>query len=455
HYPLEAQRSEAQNKRRMGLGVTGLADALIFLGKRYDTADARATARGWMSFIQSEAYAASAALAAEKGAFPLFDEDAILAAPNVQRLPKNVRDAIRADGLRNGCLTSIAPTGTISLLAGNVSSGIEPVFDLAYKRKVLNADGTSDTIEIEDYAYASYKAAFGTDEQRDPAAGGTPSAKTLPEYFVTATGLSPQAHLDMQNALQPYVDSSISKTINCPADASFEDIKTVYSTAYAMGLKGCTTYRPTPLRGAVLSSAPVDIEPDASSLRPVQNPASVADHPVDGPTGGAHGGESTVGALTPVADPTASEPMRSSTRGDVVYMAHPLSRERALNGVTYKLKWPESDHAIYVTLNDIETDGRRRPFEIFINTRNLEHYAWTVALTRMISAVFRRGGDVSFVADELQAVFDPQGGRWIKGRYVPSLLAAIGDIIDEHLTSIGFYRQTAASSASLDAESHS
>jgi ribonucleoside-diphosphate reductase alpha chain len=127
-------------------------------------------------------------------------------------------------------------------------------------------------------------------------------------------------------------------------------------------------------------------------------------------------------------------------------MAPPLEREAVLSGYTYKLKWPGSDHAIYVTINDIERDGpagsghgpRRRPFEIFINTRNLEHYAWTVALTRMISAVFRRGGDVTFVADELKAVFDPQGGHWVGGRYVPSLLAAIGEVIETHMIRTGF-----------------
>src|SRR5258706_2914299 len=119
-------------------------------------------------------------------------------------------------------------------------------------------------------------------------------------------------------------------------------------------------------------------------------------------------------------------------------MAKPLEREPALPGMTYKLKWPGSDHAIYITINDIEHDGRRRPFEIFINTRNLEHYAWTVALTRMISAVFRRGGDVSFVVEELKAVFDPQGGQWMGGRYVPSLLAAIGGVIETHMIRTGF-----------------
>ena len=119
-------------------------------------------------------------------------------------------------------------------------------------------------------------------------------------------------------------------------------------------------------------------------------------------------------------------------------MTQPLDRPEELPGQTYKIKWPDSDHAIYITINDIVQDGRRRPFEIFINSKNMEHYAWTVALTRMISAVFRRGGDVSFVVEELKAVFDPRGGQWMEGRYVPSLLAAIGDVIERHMVEIGF-----------------
>jgi ribonucleoside-diphosphate reductase alpha chain len=119
-------------------------------------------------------------------------------------------------------------------------------------------------------------------------------------------------------------------------------------------------------------------------------------------------------------------------------MTKPLDRPEALLGQTYKIKWPDSDHAFYITINDIETDGRRRPFEIFINSKNMEAYAWTLALTRMISAVFRRGGDVSFVVHELKAVFDPRGGQWMGGQYVPSLLAAIGDVIERHLVATGF-----------------
>ncbi|KAB2939822.1 MAG: adenosylcobalamin-dependent ribonucleoside-diphosphate reductase [Hyphomicrobium sp.] len=392
NYPLSEQRKEAQSKRRIGLGITGLADALIFSGIRYGTPEAAKLAGSWMSIIQNAAYAASAELAAEKGAFPLFDAERFLASPNVAALDKGVREAIRRHGIRNGCLTSIAPTGTISLLAGNVSSGVEPVFDYRYSRRVLARDGTAHTQTIEDYAHAQFRRQFGTK---------TP----LPDTFVRAGDLTPAEHLAMQAALQPFVDSAISKTINCPEDISFEDFKNVYLEAYALGLKGCTTYRPNPVTGAV--------------LQPVATPPP---EPVLGKS----------------ARPGLAEITPAPERSGVVYMARPLEREGVLAGYTYKLKWPASDHAIYVTINDIERDGRRRPFEIFINTRNLEHYAWTVALTRMISAVFRRGGDVTFVADELKAVFDPQGGHWVAGRYVPSLLAAIGEVIETHMRRTGF-----------------
>jgi ribonucleoside-diphosphate reductase alpha chain len=388
-YPLRAQAQEALAKRRIGLGITGLADALIFLGLPYGSARARAAAREWMAIIQNAAYRASAALAAEKGAFPLYDEASFLASPNVTRLEDDVRAAVAAHGVRNGCLTSIAPTGTISLLAGNVSSGIEPVFDFVYKRRILSDGQTASEETVEDYAYRQFRTAFG-------------ESAPLTDAFVTAEALSPADHAAMQSALQPYVDSAISKTINCPENISFEDFRGIYAQAFALGLKGCTTYRPNAVTGAVLSKA--------SEAPNGELPASAVNRTTDGP-----------------AKP-----------GDIVYMTKPLERDAALEGVTYKIKWPASAHALYVTINDIVRDGRRRPFEIFINTKNLEHYAWTVALTRMISAVFRRGGDVTFVAEELKAVFDPEGGRWMGGRYVPSLLAAIGDVIEQHMLHIGF-----------------
>lgn len=405
NYPLPEQEHEARSKRRIGLGVTGLADALILAGLRYGTPEAAAQAKRWMALIERSAYLASAELAAEKGAFPLFDKFDYLKSPHLGHQGDDVRRAIARKGLRNGLLTSIAPTGTISLLAGNVSSGVEPVFDFRYTRRIRLADGSARKEHVEDYAYRLFRHMSGPD-------------KALPDSFVTAEQLTPADHIAMQAALQPHVDSAISKTVNCPEDMPFDAFKSVYDMAYDQGLKGCTTYRPNPVTGSVLSAGREHVDVPDGAAAPPTTQASLP--------------------LTAAPPPVAPVPFPGVDGGDVVYMSEPLERETALPGYTYKLRWPESDHAIYVTLNDIIQDGRRRPFEIFINSKNLEHYAWTVALTRMISAVFRRGGDVSFVVEELKAVFDPRGGQWLQGRYVPSLLAAIGGVIERHMIDIGF-----------------
>ena len=386
-FPLEAQRAEAQAKRRIGLGVTGLADALLMLGLRYGSDEAARQTERWLHAIARAAYLASVELAKEKGAFPLFDAEKYLASGTMQMMDEDVRNAIREHGIRNALLTSIAPTGTISLYAGNVSSGIEPVFAYAYTRKVLQKDGTRTEEEVVDYAVQMWRDKFGDRE--------------LPDYFVNAQTLAPLEHVKMQAAAQKWVDSSISKTINCPEDISFEAFKDVYMEAFETGCKGCTTYRPNDVTGSVLSVSE-DKKSDAPEVV------------------------------------TSSDEEPQHPHGDVIYMSEPLDRPKALEGATYKLKWPDSEHAIYLTINDIIVGEHRRPFEVFINSKNMEHFAWTVALTRMISAVFRRGGDVSFVVEELKAVFDPRGGAWVQGKYIPSILAAIGGVIEQHMIAIGF-----------------
>ena len=374
NYPLETQRREAEQKRRIGLGITGLGDALIMCGLRYGAPTAVAMARQWMTAFRDAAYEASIDLAAEKGPFPLFDRDKYLAGATIGTLPKRLRERIAKHGIRNALVTSIAPTGTISLLADNVSSGLEPVFSFAYTRHITLPDGTRREEPVSDYAYRMFRDMHG-------------DATPLPAAFVDVQSLTPADHLAMQAAVQDFVDSSISKTINVPEDFPFAAFADVYMQAYDSGCKGCTTYRPSPVRGAVLE---------------VKKPAK-----------------------------------------EIVTADAPEARPDTLPGRTYKLRWPESDHAIYITVNDViaeDAKGKsvRRPFEVFINSKNMEHYAWTVALTRMISAVFRRGGDVSFVVEELKAVFDPRGGQWMNGRYVPSLLAAIGDVIERHMIETGF-----------------
>ena len=382
-FPLEAQAREARAKRRIGLGVTGLADALLMVGLRYGSDEAAAQTESWLRAIARAAYLASVDLAKEKGAFPLFDAEEYLNSGTMLAMDDDVRDAVREHGIRNALLTSIAPTGTISLYAGNVSSGIEPVFAYSYTRKVLQRDGSRTEEEVVDYAVQKWREKFGDVD--------------LPDHFVNAQTLAPLEHVKMQAAAQKWVDSSISKTINCPADISFEAFKHVYMEAWDTGCKGCTTYRPNDVTGSVLSVS------ETTDNAPGENTAVV---PVEG--------------------------------GEVVYMSEPLDRPNELEGATYKLKWPDSNHAIYVTVNDIVLNGHRRPFEVFINSKNMEHFAWTVALTRMISAVFRRGGDVSFVVEELKAVFDPRGGAWMNGKYIPSILAAIGGVLEQHLVAIGF-----------------
>ncbi|MDJ0627995.1 MAG: adenosylcobalamin-dependent ribonucleoside-diphosphate reductase [Rhodobacter sp.] len=376
-FPLEAQAREAKAKRRIGLGVTGLADALLMVGLRYGSEEAARQTSRWLHRIARAAYLASAQLAAEKGAFPLYDAQAYLASGSLAHMDDDVRAAVAEHGIRNALLTSIAPTGTISLYAGNVSSGIEPVFAYGYTRKVLQKDGSKTEEEVVDYAVRLWRERFGDRE--------------LPDHFVDAQTLQPLEHVRMQAAAQEWVDSSISKTINCPEDIGFDAFKDVYMEAYDTGCKGCTTYRPNDVTGSVL-------------------------------------------AISETADAAP----QTDTGADVVYISEPLDRPQALEGQTYKLKWPGSEHAIYITINDILIGGHRRPFEIFINSKNMEHFSWTVALTRMISAVFRRGGDVSFVVEELKAVFDPRGGAWMNGKYIPSILAAIGGVIERHLIAIGF-----------------
>lgn len=385
-YPLPEQAHEAHAKRRIGLGVTGLADALLMCRTRYGSEQSLTLINTWMKAFSRAAYLASVEIAKEKGAFPLFDRDAYMQGETIAALDEDVREAIATHGIRNALVTSIAPTGTISLFAGNVSSGIEPVFAYSYTRKVLMPDGTRREERVVDYAVAAFYEKFGDKAE-------------LPDYFVNAQTLSPSEHLAVQAVVQNHIDSSISKTINVPEDISFDAFKDIYTRAYELGLKGCTTYRPSDVRGSVLTSddAPKPKAEEAVAVR--------------------------------------SAPFE---KDGIVYMSKPLERETVLPGFTYKLQWPESDHAIYITVNDIIHDGRRRPFEVFINSKNMEHYAWTVALTRMISAVFRRGGDVTFVVEELKAVFDPRGGNWMKGRYVPSLLAAIGEIIEQHMIDTGF-----------------
>jgi ribonucleoside-diphosphate reductase alpha chain len=221
---------------------------------------------------------------------------------------------------------------------------------------------------------------------------------------VTAQTLDPLDHILMQSAVQKWVDSSISKTINVPEDISFEDFERVYTDAYAMGCKGCTTYRPNEVTGSILSIE--KDEPEKTDQAPER-----------------------VGFI------------RNKVNGEYKYIPvreddDPTPRPDILDGSTYKIKY--GPDVVYITITDIEENGVTRPFEIFINSKNIEHYAWTIGMARMISAVFRRSHNSHFVVQELKEVFDPKGGAWMKQKYVPSLLAAIGGVIEEHMIRINY-----------------
>ncbi len=248
-FPLAKQQQQATHSRRIGIGITGLADALIMLGLHYGEDSARKQAADIMELICHYAYRASTDLAGERGAFTDFDCDAYLASEFVQSLPGNIRAAIKKQGIRNSHLIAIAPTGTVSLLANNVSSGIEPVYDFSYSRKIRQADGTETNFHLTDFACHQWQQCKNNN--------------VLPDTFVRAWDIAPETHLKMQAAVQPYVDSAISKTINIPVDYPFEKFQSLYQDAFALGLKGCTTFRPNPVTGEILSGgstvAPEDL----------------------------------------------------------------------------------------------------------------------------------------------------------------------------------------------------
>ena len=388
-FPLEAQRDEARFKRRQGLGVTGLADALFMTGHRYGSEQAVDFTDTIMMNIAIWAYEESIQMAKEMGPapclVPLEAREKFIQSGFMQRMPEYIKDDILEWGIRNSHLLSVAPTGTISMYAGNVSSGGEPIFAPKYQRKVTNDDGTKRTETVYDYAVLKFEEHFGENDNPD-------AIWWWENYMTTAQDLSPADHIVMQAVLQKWVDSSISKTVNLPEDISFDDFKAVYDHAFTTGCKGCTTYRPNDVTGSVLS-----VE---TKEEPKPEP-EVVNHQYD---------------------------------GDMRVMPRPS----VIDGTTYKCRWGQDSY--YVTFNNVMDPVHDwfMPFEIFINSKNVEHHQWTAALTRMISAVFQRGGDVRFVAEELKQIHDPKGGQWIEGRYCPSLVALVGQKLSEHLDTIGY-----------------
>ncbi|HBM17559.1 MAG TPA: adenosylcobalamin-dependent ribonucleoside-diphosphate reductase [Lentisphaeria bacterium] len=382
NYPLPQQKQEASSKRRIGLGITGLADMFLFMKIKYGSTESIKISERLMQTITYSAYEASVELSKEKGAFPLFDPDKYPHGTFVKTLPQELQEEIKLHGIRNSHLTSIAPTGTISLLAGNVSSGLEPVFAFHYKRKIRNTtEKDVSEVEVMDYAYKEYLKSKGFEVLDD---------KELPDYFLSASDIEPLEHLEIQSVLQKYVDSSISKTINIPVDYPFDKFKNIYMQAYKKGCKGCTTFRPSKYITGVLIK-----KEDEKKEKPKEN-------------------------------------------------LNGISRPKALSGTTYRIKTPLSAEALYITINDVvQEDGTIRPYELFINTKNLQHFSWIVAMTRLISAVFRNQENPSFLVKELKSIYDPSGGYYSEGKYIPSLAADIGRTIEQHLDKIGLLESKA------------
>jgi ribonucleoside-diphosphate reductase alpha chain len=269
-WPLPQQRAEAHDKRRIGVGFTGMGDVLAMLCLRYDEADGRAMAQQIARCMRDAAYGASVELAKEKGAFPRFDATKYLEEGTfASRLDESLKASIRKHGIRNSHLLSIAPTGTVSLaFADNASNGIEPAFSWSYRRRKRTGDGTTEEYDVQDHAWRTYRALGGD------------TAK-LPPYFVSALEMSASAHIAMMETVQPYIDTAISKTVNIPVDYPYEDFKSLYVEAWHAGLKGLATYRPNSIIGAVLHN-----EQPAPAVVPVAAPDPMYDVIAKRPKGG-------------------------------------------------------------------------------------------------------------------------------------------------------------------------
>jgi ribonucleoside-diphosphate reductase alpha chain len=410
HWPLEQQLKEAQNKRRVGLGYTGLGDALIMLKLRYDTDGARDMGAKISEYMRDRAYLYSVELARERGAFPLFNADMYLSGGNfASRLPQEIKDQIRKHGLRNSHLLSIAPTGTISLaFADNASNGIEPPFSWTYTRKKRMVDGTFKEYAVEDYAWRLYKHQGG-------------DISKLPEYFVTALEISAQAHERMVAAVAPYIDTSISKTVNVPADYPYAEFEDLYMEAWKSGLKGLATYRPNSVLGSVLS-----VTPTASETAQKQPQDVTIDHA---------NRRLSIGALP--------APVLASLRWP--------GRPRMADGNTawtYMVEAPHGEFALFV--GQIENDmGRALPFEVWVNGAEQPRGIGAVAKTLSMDM---RANDKAWLKLKLDALartpdddsfelpMPPNGER----KLVPGVVSALAQVVRYRCEKLGALEGTEA-----------
>lgn len=378
NYPLTEQRDEEFAKRRLGLGVSGLADAIAQMGMRYGSAASVTFTEHVMEQVCQEAYRTSVKLAKERGAFPLFKKEYLNGAFIRTKVDYATQEQITADGIRNGVLLTVAPTGTTSILYGNVSSGIEPVFDHYAKRRIRQADNSFKQYDTEGYLATIWD--------------GQHRGEPLPSHCVTMKDLQLEDHLMIQAAVQRWVDASVSKTINLPKDITYEAFTKVYDLAYSLGCKGCTTYRPSDIRGSILTAG----EGEATTL----------------------------------------------AKGDT-----PIARPEQLRGLTHKIRWPSLSAALYLTVNYTD-DGR--PFEIFLASKDARYHDWMTATSLMVTALLRKGGNPAFIAQELQQVRSIHDQAFAKGpldekpKNYGSLIAYIGAILEVYLTRTGSADSAAA-----------
>jgi len=407
-YPLEDQSIEQRNKRRIGLGISGLGSALVMLGIRYGSQQAQELASAIMHEIAMHAYKASIELAREKGSFPLFSVDDFTNSAFIEKLGSKVTNDIKKHGIRNGVLLTIAPVGTNSLYYGDISSGLEPVFSFEGRRKVRQPDGQWAEYVREEYSWRMYKK-LGIERMY----GYNKDA------LVDVSRLTVEDHISMQAACQRWVDASVSKTINCPEGISFEDFAQVYQQAYDTGCKGCTTYTPSEVRGSILTSSPKAETGEGATRASTAQGATLS--PLS--TQAAHSAIPLSNSQGSAAEGAVEEP------SDHAQSRTLDPRPSIVEGKTYKLKWPSRDAALYVTINNL--DGK--PYEIFVNSRSAENAEWMTALTRMISSVMRQTSDIKFVPDELMQVASAHDSNWVNGRFFQSLVAYLGYVIKCHI----------------------
>ena len=412
HWPLAQQHAEAQSKRRVGLGFTGLGDALIMLGQRYDTPEARDEARKISEYMRNRAYLASTELARERGAFPLFNADLYLSGGNfASRLPADVKDKIRKHGIRNSHLLSIAPTGTISLaFADNASNGIEPPFSYTYTRRKRMADGTFKEYAVEDYAWRLYKHLGG-------------NVEALPQSFVTALEISAQAHKDMVAAVAPYIDTSISKTVNVPEDYPYAEFEDLYLTAWKAGLKGLATYRPNSVLGSVLS-----VTPTAEQKQP--HDVEISD------------------ANKRLSIKNLPAPVLSSLR----WPGRPDLPDGNL-AWTYMLNTPTGGFALFV--GQVGNNGGSFPFEVWVNGADQPRGLGAVAKTLSMDMRANDRGWLKLKLDTLartvgersfEMPFPPHGEK----KLVPGVVSAFAQVVNYRCEKLGVFDKEDESNGVLD-----